>query len=107
MSDYKKDYEQVLKIWGDLCDLQSRFSCALQNAHFLFSWYAECSKAITDAYELDALYSVIDQMGFLNQLFDDYTSDMGHYLHEKYKEGDAWEKAAKANQQREGNVPKD
>ena len=105
MNDHEKDYEQVLKIYGDLCDVQSRFSCALQNAHFLFGWYAECSKTIVNSEELNALYSVFDQMSFLNQLFDDFTSDMGYYLHEKQQEGEAWEKAEKANQQREGYAP--
>lgn len=94
MNDQKKDYEEVLMLWGNLCDLQTRFACALQNAHFLFSWYTECSSTLANNGELDALFS-------------DFNDDFGYYLHEKSKEGEAWEKAEKANQQREGYAPKD
>lgn len=107
MNDQKKDYEEVLMLWGNLCDLQTRFACALQNAHFLFSWYTECSSTLANNGELDALFSVIDHMDVLNQLFSDFNDDFGYYLHEKSKEGEAWEKAEKVNQQREGYAPKD
>lgn len=56
--------------------------------------------------ELDALFSVIDHMDVLNQSFYDFNDDMSYYLHEKGTEGEAWEKAEKANQQREGYAPK-
>lgn len=97
-----KDSEQVLKIYGDLSGLQSRFSCALQNAHILFSWYTECSKAITDKSELDALFGIIDHMDTLNELLSDYTDDLRYYLHDKLQE----DEAEKSNQQRERYLPK-
>ena len=98
-----KDNEQILTIYGNLCDLQSRFSCALQNAHCLFAWFSECSHAVSDNNELDAFFSVIDHMDTLNELFDDYTSDLLNYLHGNLKE----DEAEKMNQQREGIAPKD
>lgn len=107
MNDQKNDLKEITLLWGELCDLQTRFACALKNAHFLFSWYTECSNARANNNELDALYSVIDHMDELNQSFYDFNDDMSYYLHEKGIEGEAWEKAEKTNQQREGYTPKD
>lgn len=45
MNDQKNDLKEITLLWGELCDLQTRFACALKNAHFLFSWYTECSNA--------------------------------------------------------------
>lgn len=106
MNDQKNDLKEITLLWGELCDLQTRFACALKNAHFLFSWYTECSSTLANNSELDALFSVLDHMDALNQFFDDLTSDMSYYLHEDRPEGEAWEKAEKANQQREGYAPK-
>lgn len=106
MNDQKNDIKEITLLWGELCDLQTRFACALKNAHFLLSWYMECSSAIANNSELDALYSVIDHMDVLNQSFYDFNDDMSYYLHEKGIEGEAWEKAEKTNQQREGYTPK-
>ena len=105
-NNQKNDLKEITMIWGELCDLQTRFACTLQNAHFLFSWYTESSNTIANNPEMDALFSVIDHMDVLNQFFDDLTSDMSYYLHEDSTEGEAWEKAEKANQQREGYAPK-
>lgn len=66
----------------------------------------ECSSTIANNSELDALYSVIDHMDVLNQSFYDFNDDMSYYLHEKGIEGEAWEKAEKINQQREGYTTK-
>ena len=79
----------------------------IENRAFSLSWYTECSNAIANNNELDALYSVIDHMDVLNQSFYDLNDDMSYYLHEKGIEGEAWEKAEKINQQREGYTPKD
>lgn len=106
MDDQKNDLKEITMLWGELCDLQTRFACALKNAHFLFSWYTECSSTIANNSELDALFSVIDHMDVLNQSFYDFNDDMSYYLHEKGTEGEAWEKAEKVNQQREGYAPK-
>lgn len=84
--------------------LPSKYSWKKSN--FLFSWYTECSSTLANNSELDALFSVLDHMDALNQFFDDLTSDMSYYLHEDRTEGEAWEKAEKANQQREGYAPK-
>ena len=105
-NDQKNDLKEITLLWDELCDLQTRFACALKNAHFLFSWYTECSSTLANNSELDALFSVLDHMDALNQFFDDLTSDMSYYLHEDRTEGEAWEKAEKANQQREGYAPK-
>lgn len=91
MNDQKNDLKEITMLWGELCDLQTRFACALKNAHFLFSWYKECSSTIANNSELDALYSVIDHMDVLNQSFYDFNDDMSYYLHEKGIEGEAWE----------------
>ncbi len=106
MNDQKNDLKEITMLWGELCDLQTRFACVLKNAHFLFSWYTECSSTLANNSELDALFSVLDHMDALNQFFDDLTDDMSYYLHEDRTEGEAWEKAEKANQQREGYAPK-
>lgn len=87
MNDQKNDLKEITMLWGELCDLQTRFACALKNAHFLFSWYKECSSTIANNSELDALYSVIDHMDVLNQSFYDFNDDMSYYLHEKGIEG--------------------
>lgn len=107
MNDQENDIKEITLLWGELCDLQTRFACALKTAHFLFSWYTECSSAIANNGELDALYGVIDHMDILNQCFYDFTDDMSYYLHEKGIEGEVWEKAEKINQKREGYTPKE